>query len=311
MATQDTIIIGTRASALALKQAAMVQAAILAHAGFAQHAITTQTITTTGDTVTEKPLYDIGGKALFCKEIDQALLAGHVDIAVHSLKDVPTDHPEELILAAVLPRDDPRDALLYKGNFSVDNRLWSAHVGTSAMRRQAQLLHHYPHLQISPMRGNITTRALRWQEGQFDAIVLAMAGLVRLNMTHLVRHVFDTNHIIPAACQGIIGIYCHKDNTKLRQQLAAHNHAPTLQCALAERALLRRLDGSCRTPIGAYATIEGDSLTLSGCLASTDGHTLYKTSVKGNARDAEHLGDTAGCNLIKQAGSTYQQLIAE
>jgi len=290
---------GTRGSPLALIQTRTV----LKLLGHGQERI----IATTGDAVQDKPLAAIGGKGLFAKEIHEALLDRRVECAVHSLKDLETELPPGIVLACVLTREDPRDALILASPIPAqDDPLASlpagAVVGTSSVRRQAQLLNRRPDLQIVSIRGNVQTRLRKLREGTCHATLLALAGLNRLAMDLPEARALDTDVMVPAAAQGIIGITARADDAAVLSMLAAIEDPAARVVATAERAVLAELDGSCRTPIGAHARVLADgALSVTGLVARADGSFLLKHRIDGDAKDAARLGAELGRQL--RAGS--------
>ena len=264
--TTAAIRIGTRGSPLALTQAAMTAQALLAAHGWKADAIETIITQTVGDQVQDRRLSEIGGKGLWTRELDRALVLGHIDLAVHSMKDVETGLAPGIALAAVLPRADPRDRLI--GASSIDAIPQGATVGTSSPRREAQLRNRRPDLKVVVLRGNVQTRLRRIADGDIAATFLAAAGLDRLGIDEGVT--LDMPHWLPAASQGVVGIVCRADDMKMRQLLAAINHPDTMTCLRAERALLDGLGGSCHTAVAAHASLEG-GLHLRAELLSPDG----------------------------------------
>ncbi len=303
------IRIGARASPLARAQAEEVrQRLCAAHPDLAEPgAVEIEAIKTTGDRVLDRPLADIGGKGLFTKEIEEALLAGAVDIAVHSMKDVPTWLPDGLVVACLPPREDPRDVLLAAGAATIAALPAGALVGTASLRRKAQLLMGRPDLKVAPVRGNIHTRLRKLAAGEVDAMLLALAGLRRLGLDgKLDAAVLDPSEMLPAVGQGAIGVECRDRDDRVRALLAPVNHAPTAAAVGAERALLAELDGSCRTPIAALAEIDGDDiLHLRGLVAKPDGSASHTASRRGPAADATALGADAGRELRAAAGPGF------
>lgn len=286
------IRIGTRASKLALAQAEMVAAALaLAHPGVAT---TIVPMTTAGDRELHKTLADWGYKGLFTKELEDALFTGTIDIAVHSMKDMPSVLPTGLTIAAMLPRADVRDAWVSPHYDSLNALPEGATVGTSSARRTAQLLRLRPDVNIVPLRGNVQTRLRKLEEGVASATFLATAGLARLGLEAHIREYMEPEVMLPAVAQGAIGIECKTDRAEVLALLAALNHRETFLCVTAERAYLRVLDGSCRTPISGLATLEGDSLTLKGEWLTPDGKIRYAHSLTGPATEGEALGEELG-----------------
>ncbi|MFI5183355.1 MAG: hydroxymethylbilane synthase [Vicinamibacteria bacterium] len=286
------IRIGSRGSALALWQAEHVKGRLEALG----HTALIQVITTTGDRLLDKRLESVGGKGAFLKEIEDALLAGDVDLAVHSLKDVPTVLPEGLALAAVLERADPRDALLSLGGQPFMALPAGAKVGTTSLRRQAQIRGLRPDLVVADLRGNVDTRIRRLREGVFDAILLAMAGLARLGRAAEVTEVLDTAMMLPAPGQGAIALECRASDEARTAAVSPLLHEPTLRAVTAERALLSALQGGCNVPLGAHAQLEGGTLWLRAFVARPDGSTLIRGEGRGEA--AEELGQRVAADLL-------------
>ena len=300
--------IGTRGSPLALAQAREVAGRLAAAHGdlAAPGALETVIIRTTGDAVQHRPLSEIGGKGLFTKEIDEALLSGAIDLAVHSMKDVPTWLPDGVCCSCLLPREDPRDALFADGHGSLDDLPDGAVVGTAALRRQAQILARRPDLTIVPIRGNVETRLRRLAEGQVDATLLAVAGLRRLGMADRITATLSTEEMLPAVAQGAIGVACRTGDGAVQARLTALHCADTGTCVAAERALLAELDGSCRTPIAALARLTPDGgLTFDALIARPDGSELLREQRAGRRDDAESIGRDAGIALKSRAGPEF------
>ena len=295
--------IGTRGSMLALAQAAEVRARLAAADPALDEpgVVETLAIRTSGDAVTDRPLADAGGKGLFTKEIDAALLDGRIDLAVHSMKDMESRLVPGIVVAAVLPREDPRDVLIAPAAKSIAGLARGARVGTSSVRRRAQLLALRPDLQIVPFRGNVNTRLARFDAGAADAIVLAQAGLHRLGVTRADVSVLEPDEMLPSAAQGAIAVACRADDDATRALLAALDDRGSRLCVMAERALLAALDGSCRTPIAALARLDGDALALDALVASHDGREVFRTSRRGAAADGEAMGRDAGQELRRRA----------
>lgn len=300
--TGSSLRIGTRGSPLALAQANMVRDLLAAaHPDVPEAEIVE--IRTTGDIITDRPLADAGGKGLFTKEIDRALLDGEVDIAVHSAKDVETWLPEGISIAAAPPREDPRDVLI--GATSIAGLPQGARVGTASQRRQAQLLAHRPDLDVVLFRGNVQTRLRKLQEGEADATLLALAGLNRLGRSDVADAILEPEEMLPAAGQGVIAIACRTDNPAAANALAPLNDPDTLTCLRAERAMLDALDGTCRTPIGGLARMQGDQILLQGLVAWPDGSTLIRHQLTGPNSDPVALGQAVGSQLREQIGPEF------
>lgn len=315
MVTHPLLRIGTRGSPLALAQANEVRgrlAAIdpdLARTGAVEVVI----IRTTGDRVQDRTLVELGGKGLFTKEIEEALIGGAIDLAVHSMKDMPTELPPGLIIGALLPREDPRDAFLSLTAATIDDLPAGAVVGTASLRRQAQLLAARPDLVVVPVRGNVQTRLERLREGRMDATLLAMAGLNRLKLTEVARSPIDPSVMLPAVAQGAIGIECRAADDRTAGWVRALNDPETAVAVEAERGLLAVLDGSCRTPIAALAVRsvapgrDAQAMTLTARVASPDGTTVLEDSLthvvgQGDTAAALALGRHVGQALRDRAG---------
>jgi hydroxymethylbilane synthase len=297
---QPVLRIGTRGSPLALAQAHQTRDRLAAaHAHLADPAaIEIVVISTTGDRIQDRTLMEAGGKGLFTKEIEEALSAGRIDLAVHSMKDVPTWLPEGLDIACLLPREDPHDAFFSASGAHLDDLPAGAVVGTASLRRQAQILARRPDLTVVPIRGNVQTRLRKLDEGQVDATLLALAGLKRLGMTDRITAVLDPAVMLPAVAQGAIGIETRRDDDVTNALLAPLSCAETETRVRAERALLAVLDGSCRTPIAALATLEPDgSLQLDALVADPTGRLVLTTRLGGPAAEAERIGREAGAEL--------------
>lgn len=292
--------IGTRASKLALAQAEMVRDALAARMPEMQIEIVA--MTTAGDRELHKQLSDWGYKGLFTKELEDALLTDQVDIAVHSMKDMPSILPPGLRIAAMLPRADVRDAWISAHYASLAEVPKGGVIGTSSTRRAAQLLHQRPDVTIVPLRGNVQTRLRKLEENVASATFLAAAGLTRLGLTEHIRAYLPVEDFLPAAAQGAVGIECLDSRADLHALLASLDDASTSLCVTAERAMLRVLDGSCRTPIGGLAELSGDTLTLRAEVLSLDGKIRHQHQLTGTAADAEALGVAVGEALRKVAG---------
>jgi hydroxymethylbilane synthase len=305
--------IGTRGSPLALAQAHEVQARLIAaHPDLARPgAIDIVIIKTTGDMVLDRTLAAIGGKGLFTKEIDEAQLTGHIDIAVHSMKDVPTYLPDGIVLPCILEREDTRDAFLSLKAKRLADLPAGAVIGTASLRRGAQILYRYPHLRVEPLRGNVQTRMRKLEEGVVDATLLAMAGLRRLNLTDRISSSLEAEEMLPAVAQGAIGITCRTGDEAAHRRLAPLDHADSHLRVRAERTFLAVLDGSCRTPIGGLAELAGDQLTFRGLVIRPDGSQAHETRLSGRRSDAEALGQTAGEELLGRCGPGFFDFKAE
>jgi len=283
--------IGTRGSLLALTQANFVLDLLkrtYPDDPAVQNAILV-TVTTTGDRITDRPLAEIGGKGLFCKELEQSLQANEIDFVVHCLKDIETILSPDLMLSAFLEREDARDALLSPKASSLNTLPSGSTVGTCAPRRVAQILHHRPDLKCIPLRGNIDTRIRKLQDGQMDAIVLALAGLKRLGREDEATYIFPESQMLPAVGQGVLTLQCRTDDGRIQSYLTPLNHSDTERSILAERALLSGLEGSCQTPIGGHATIQEDGrIHLDALIASPNGAALHRITQVGE--DPVQLG---------------------
>lgn len=290
------IRIGTRASKLALAQAEMVQ-----HALSVCHPHTRFELApmlTTGDRVTDRALAEIGGKGLFAKELDEALLRGNIHLCVHSAKDMESIIHSEIEFVAALPREDNRDVFISASGTAFHHLPQGAVLGTASVRRAAQALMQRPDLRICILRGNVPTRIEKIRRAEADGTFLALAGLKRLGLEAQATEILDRVHFLPAACQGIIGLTCRKDDEATRRLLTPLNHSETFAAATAERAVLAALDGSCRTPIAAWARVEEDRLKLSAALYALDGREHYSVERTGSITDADALGQSAGEELL-------------
>lgn len=306
--TPPLLRIGTRGSPLALAQTEEVRRRLaeafpkLGEAG----AIETVTIKTSGDKFVDRTLADIGGKGLFTKEIDESLLAGRTDLAVHSMKDLPTWLPEGIALVCMLPREDPRDAFIGRPGETLDSLAPGSIVGTASLRRMAQVLHRRPDLRVAPLRGNVQTRLAKVAGGVVDATLLAMAGLNRLGMAAAATAVIETDKMLPAVAQGAIGLTCRLADDRVAAWLAALDDVATSIAVTAERALLEALDGSCRTPIAALARFNGDgNLELSALVARPNGSEVLRAFRAGPPDQARSLGMDAGMELRGRAGPGF------
>ena len=290
------IRIATRKSALALWQANHVADALGGLEGV--DGIELVPLSTRGDEILDRSLQKIGGKGLFIKELEIAMQRGEADIAVHSMKDVPADMPEGFCIAALLERANHADALVTTNNAQLDDLPQGALVGSSSLRRQAQLRMMRPDLRIEPLRGNVNTRLSKLENGDYDAIILAAAGLERLGLTQHISQQFEPSQMLPAAAQGVVGIECVADNSELREVLARLNHETTVQTTLAERAIARELAASCQSPVATHAVVNGDELAVTALVALPDGSEFIRDSVHGSAEQAESLGEELAQRLV-------------
>ncbi|MGH7015164.1 MAG: hydroxymethylbilane synthase [Stellaceae bacterium] len=299
--------IGTRGSPLALAQADELKRRLAAvHPALAAPTvIEIVAIRTSGDRAGERPLAEEGGKGLFTKEIEEALRDGRIDIAIHSMKDMTATLPKGLVVVACLPREDPRDALLSPRANSLAALVKGARLGTSSLRRKALALHARPDLMVVPLRGNVGTRLTKLAAGEADATILAVAGLKRLGLAAKITATLPPDAMLPAPAQGILAVEIRADDEKAHRLLAPLDHAETASCAAAERAFLAALDGSCRTPIAALATIASGRLALDAAIVSPDGSRLHRTRRDGAAADAVALGRDAGAELKARGGPDF------
>jgi hydroxymethylbilane synthase len=305
------IKIATRKSALALWQAEHV-AALLQQLPEVDAAELVP-LSTRGDEILDRSLQKIGGKGLFIKELEIAMQAGEADIAVHSMKDVPAEMPEGFCLAAMLERANHADALVSPNGEQLSDLPQGALIGSSSLRRQAQLKMMRPDLRIEPLRGNVNTRLAKLDNGDYDAIILAAAGLERLGFHERISQLFVPEQMLPAAAQGVVGIECLEEADNLRTVLAQLNHPTSVLTTLAERAIARVLEASCQSPVATYAVVDGTALTVTALVAMPDGSQSIRDSVSGNAEDAEALGeqlaarllDKGAAELLEAAGSAH------
>lgn len=295
---QTSLKIATRKSPLALWQANFVKAALLnAHSNLDIELVT---MTTQGDKILDAPLAKLGGKGLFVKELEHAMLDGRADIAVHSMKDVPVDFPEGLELAIICKREDPSDALVSNTYSSLLSLPENSIVGTSSLRRQCQIQHLRPDLKILDLRGNVGTRLAKLDEGEYDAIILASAGLIRLRMADRIKQRLSFSDCLPAVGQGAVGIECRHDDSEVKNLLACLHHETTATRVIAERAVNNRLHGGCQVPLAAFAELEDGILCLRGRVGNPDGTQLLKSERSGEPVDAEQLGTMVAEDLLAQ-----------
>lgn len=302
------IVIGSRGSQLALWQANWVKSELeRLHSNVD---INIRVITTSGDKMQDVPLAKIGGKGLFVKEIEEALLANEIDLAVHSMKDVPMELPTELGISVITKRENPLDALISKNGEKLADLPQGATIGTSSLRRSSQLLKYRDDFKIHPLRGNVDTRLRKVEEGKYDAILLASAGLNRLGWANRITEEISHDILLPAMGQGALGIETRLDDTMIYDFISTLNHEQTHYAVSAERSLVGRLDGGCQVPIGAYARIEKGLITLKGLVASLDGEVIYKLENVGPVDDAINIGQELGSKLLKMgANEILEKLI--
>lgn len=302
--------IGTRGSPLALAQAHETRERLAKAFDLPFEAFTIVVIKTTGDKVLDRPLKEIGGKGLFTREIEEDMLSGKIDIAVHSMKDMPVDQPEGLLLDTYLPREDVRDAFVSLDGGTLADLEQGAVVGTSSLRRKAQLLNYRPDLQIVEFRGNVQTRLMKLADGVAQATFLAMAGLNRMNMTDVPRVAIETSEMLPAVAQGAIGIERRADDMHMAEMLEAIHDGPTGQRLAAERAFLAALDGSCETPIGGLAELEGGTVKLRGEILRPDGSEVIGDNGDAPIEDGAALGTELAQTLRSRAPQDFFTWVA-
>ena len=298
---KNQIVIGTRGSKLALWQADYIEQRLREE--YSGLSVTQKRVTTKGDRILDVPLAKIGGKGLFTKELEEEMLSGTIDLAVHSLKDMPAKVPDGLVIAAVTKRLDPGDALVSNRFSSFEELPKGARVGTSSLRRRAQLLCARPDLEMLDLRGNVNTRLRKLDEGEYDAIVLAVAGLKRLGFADRIRQVLPREMVLPAVGQGALAIETRADDTETQEMLAFLCDDDTICCTEAERSFLARVEGGCQVPVGVYATAESDGLVVEAVIASLDGQRFYRGDVKGTRQDAAKLGEKLAEKLLDEGGA--------
>ena len=302
--------IGTRGSPLALAQAHEVRDRLARAHDVAAERIAIKVIRTSGDAIQDRALSEAGGKGLFTKEIEEALLAGHIDLAVHSSKDVPTFLPDATWLSAFLPREDPRDAFISPTAASLQDLPAGAVVGTASLRRQAMVLRLRPDLKVSVMRGNVETRLRKLAAGEADATLLALAGLKRLGLEAKATRIFEIDEFLPAVGQGAIAIESRRDDERINAFVKAIGDAEAEVALTAERSFLALLDGSCRTPIGGHCRVSGERIHFSGLIISPDGREEYGTMREGLRADAAAIGADAARELRERAGEKFFTLFS-
>ena len=305
------IRLGTRGSPLALWQANHVRAQLIAAHGLPDSAVEIVVMKTSGDRIQDRPLSEVGGKGLFTKELEEALIARTIDLAVHSMKDVATKLPAGLTITAVLEREDPRDAFLSSTAASFNALPKGAVIGTSSLRRQAQALHARPDLKVVGFRGNVETRLKKLADGQASATFLAVAGLKRLGLAHHITEAIAATEMLPAVAQGAVGIEIRADDERLAGLLAPLDHQASHLAVATERAFLARLDGSCRTPIAGHATLDvSGNLHFAGEIVAPDGSARHANTRSGPARDALRMGEDAAAELLAKAGPNFLRDLA-
>lgn len=304
-----TLRIATRGSPLALAQAREVAARLAAAHDLGDDATEIVVLKTTGDRILDRPLSEAGGKGLFTKEIEEALIDGRADLAVHSAKDVPTWLPDGLVLSAVLEREDVRDAFVSRVAGSLGELPAGAVVGTASLRRQALVRRLRPDLEVVTLRGNVQTRLRKLEAGEVQATLLALAGLKRLGAAHEAAALFDIESFPPALGQGAIAVETRADDTETNRLVAAIDHPPTAVALSCERAFLAVLDGSCRTPIAGHAQVHGDVLSFRGLVLSPDGRTSFETETSGPAAEAGAIGRRAGEDIVGRAGHAFLEAL--
>jgi len=287
-AERTELVIGTRGSKLALWQANYIKDELERITGLP---VRLQVIKTTGDKILDVPLAKVGGKGLFTKEIEVELLAGNVDLAVHSMKDVPTELPEGCIIAAMPERVDPRDVMVSGAGYTIDTLPHGAKLGTSSLRRRAQVMHLRPDLEIVDVRGNLDTRMRKAEEGELGAVILAAAGITRMGWADRITSYLPTTQMVSAVGQGAIGVEIREDDEQMLHVMEQIGHPETMECVTAERVVMRRLEGGCQVPIGAYARYEDETLVMDALVGSVDGTRIVREQLCGDAGEPEALGE--------------------
>jgi hydroxymethylbilane synthase len=306
---KSTLRIATRKSPLALWQAEHVKSRLQAvHQGLNVELVT---FTTRGDKILDTPLAKIGGKGLFVKELETAMLAGNADIAAHSIKDVPMEFPEGLFLATILEREEPCDAFVSNNYSAIEDLPKGAVVGTCSLRRKCQLLSRRPDLEIRDLRGNVNSRLSKLDNGDYDAIILACAGLIRLEMAERIRQRLDASWILPAVGQGAVGLEAREGDEDTLALLSVLNHDDTADRVIAERALNRRLEGGCQVPIASFATLEGDNLLLQALVGEPNGSHIVKGEISGHRSEAEQLGKKLADDLLSRGAKQILEKLYE
>jgi hydroxymethylbilane synthase len=301
----EIVRIATRRSPLALWQAEYVRSSLIAmHPGIKVELVK---MVTQGDKILDTPLAKVGGKGLFVKELEVGMLQGDADIAVHSMKDVPVEFPEGLHLGVICQREDPRDAFVSNEYADIKALPHGAIVGTSSLRRQCQLRSWRPDLQIKDLRGNVNTRLSKLDHSEYDAIILASAGLIRLGFKERIRQYLDTSISLPAVGEGAVGIECRIDDDRINKLIAPLNHSDTRTCVMAERAMNQRLEGGCQVPIAGYAQLEYGQIKMRGLVGRPDGRQVVRGNIEGSAKNAEQLGRMLADDLLSRGAKEILQ----
>ncbi len=305
-AEREKLVIGTRGSKLALWQAEYIKGLVEQVTGLPAEL---KVIKTTGDKILDVPLAKVGGKGLFTKELEVALMAGEVDLCVHSMKDVPTELPEGLIIAAMPERVDPRDVIVSGAGYTLDTLPEGARVGTSSLRRVAQVRALRPDVEIVDVRGNLDTRMRKAETGEVDAVILAAAGITRMGWADRITHHIPTTQMVSAVGQGAIGVEIREDDEYLLHVMERIGHPETMECVTAERVVMRRLEGGCQVPIGAYCRYEEGTLTMDAMVGSLDGSHIVRSQLCGDAGEPEALGEAMVERLLELgAGEILAQI---
>jgi len=306
--SREKLIIGTRGSKLALWQSEYIKGLVEEITGLP---VELKIIKTTGDKILDVPLNKVGGKGLFTKELEVELMAGTVDLCVHSMKDVPTELPEGLYISAMPERVDPRDALVSGAGYSLETLPQGAKVGTSSLRRIAQVRSLRPDVEIVDVRGNLDTRMRKAETGEVDVVILASAGITRMGWAERITGYIPTEQMVSAVGQGAIGIEIREDDEFMRDVTAKICHADTFSCVTAERVVMKKLEGGCQVPIGAYAVLDGDTMHMDAIVGQVDGGTILRASLEGPASDPETLGDRMVAALLDLGADEILSVIRE
>jgi len=305
---RTALVIGTRGSKLALWQSEYIKSLVEEVTGLP---VSLQIIKTTGDKILDVPLAKVGGKGLFTKELEVELVAGTVDLCVHSMKDVPTELPEGLYISAMPERVDPRDAIVSGAGYDLDSLPQGAKLGTSSLRRRSQVKALRPDLNIVDVRGNLDTRMTKAENGELDAVILASAGITRMGWADRITHYIGTEQMVPAVGQGAIGIEIREDDEFMRHVCEAIGHPETMECVTAERVVMRKLEGGCQVPIGAYARYEDDRMIMDGFVGSIEGDTILRKQLEGPADDPIGLGEAMVAALLEMGADKVLAQVRE